>query len=148
MASLDELMRFLMSIMGDKNSHEQFARDPETMLADRGLADVSGQDVRDARLMLADCGAALPSSGGGHGGGHGGGGHGSGSGHGAIDEIHYTATNFEVGDVTVTTTVISVEDNDTVIVDSFNNDVTAIQDNDTTDIDVIHIEDNDSIEDN
>lgn len=136
MASIAELIDFLMNLMRDDDTRNEFGRDPDAALADRGLADVTGQDVRDARLMMADCGAAQPRA---DRPAHGGG---SGGGADPIREIHYTTTHFEVGDVT--TTVISVEDNDTVIVDSFNNDVTAIQDNDTTDIDVINIEDNDT----
>jgi hypothetical protein len=135
MASIDELIDFLANLMRDDNASREFARDPDAALADRGLADVTGQDVRDARLMMADCGSAQPRADRPV--------HGGGSGADPVREIHYTTTHFEVGDVI--TTVISVEDNDTVIVDSFNTDVTAIQDNDTTDIDVISIEDNDTV---
>lgn len=136
MASIAEVIDFLMNLMRDEDTRSEFDRNPDAALADRGLADMTGQDVRDARLMMADCGSAQPRadrpaerSGGGD--------------NDPVREIHYTTTHFEVGDVT--TTVITVNDNDTVIVDSFNNDVTAIQDNDTTDIDVISIEDNDTV---
>lgn len=136
MASIAEVIDFLMNLMRDEDTRSEFDRNPDAALADRGLADMTGQDVRDARLMMADCGSAQPRadrpadrSGGGD--------------SDPVREIHYTTTHFEVGDVT--TTVITVNDNDTVIVDSFNNDVTAIQDNDTTDIDVISIEDNDTV---
>lgn len=137
MASIAEVIDFLMSLMRDEDTRSEFDRNPDAALADRGLADMTGQDVRDARLMMADCGSAQPRadrpadrSGGG-------------ADNDPVREIHYTTTHFEVGDVT--TTVITVNDNDTVIVDSFNNDVTAIQDNDTTDVDVISIEDNDTV---
>jgi len=134
MASIAEIMDFLLSLMRDDDTRREFERAPDAALENRGLADVTSQDVRDARLMMADCGAVQPragtqsrSS--------------SGSGDDPIREIHHTTTHFEVGDVT--TTVITVNDNDTVIVDSFNNDVVAIQDNDTTDVDVISIVDDD-----
>jgi hypothetical protein len=135
MASIAELIDFIMNLMRDDKTRTEFERDPDAALADRGLAGVTGQDVRDARLMMTDCGAAQPRA---DRPAHGG----SGGGTDPIREIHYTTTNFAVGDVT--TTVISVQDNDTLIVDSFNNDVTAVQDNDTTDIDVINIEDDDT----
>lgn len=135
MASIAEVIDFLMSLMRDEDTRTEFDRNPDAALADRGLADVTGQDVRDARLMMADSGSAQPRadrpperSGGSD---------------DAVREIHYTTTHFEVGDVT--TTVVTINDNDTVVVDSFNNDVVAIQDNDTTDIDVISIEDNDTV---
>src|SRR5262245_26365021 len=107
MASIDELIDFLLNLMHDDNDLREFERDPDAVLADRGLADVTGQDVRDACLMMTDSGAAQPRAGAdrpAHGGG-------SSSGADTIREIHYTTTHFEVGDVT--TTVISVEDNDT-----------------------------------
>lgn len=138
MASIAELMDFLLSLMRDDDTRREFERDPDAALANRGLADVSDQDVRDARLMMADCGSVQPRadrpdrSG-------------SSGGDDRTREINHTTTHFEVGDVT--TTVITVNDNDTVIVDSFNNDVVAIQDNDTTDVDVISIVDNDDEDD-
>jgi hypothetical protein len=127
MASIAELVDFLMSLMRDDDTRRQFEQAPDATLTDRGLENVTGQDVRDARLMMADDGAIRPharppaSSGSDD----------------AVREISLTTTHFEVGDVT--TTVISIDDRDTVVVDSFNNDVVAIQDNDTTDIDVISI---------
>jgi hypothetical protein len=127
MASIAELVDFLMSLMRDDDTRRQFEQAPDATLTDRGLENVTGQDVRDARLMMADDGAIRPhakppaSSGSDD----------------AVREISLTTTHFEVGDVT--TTVISIDDRDTVVVDSFNNDVVAIQDNDTTDVDVISI---------
>lgn len=132
MASIAEVIDYLMHLMQDDNARREFDRDPDAALADRGLADVTGQDVRDARLMMADSGAVAPR--------HDRPNHG-GSGGDPVREIHDTTTNFMVGDVT--TTVISVQDNDILAFDSFNNEVTAIQDNDTTDVDVISIVDND-----
>ena len=129
MPSIAEVIDFLMSLMRDDTARREFAHDPAAALTDRGLADLTGQDVRDARLMMADNGAvhARPGR----------------PAHTAADdpvrEIHYTTSHFEVGDVT--TTVISVQDNDTLILDSFDTDVTAIQDNDVTDVDVISIVD-------
>lgn len=140
MASIAELMDFLLSLMREDDTRREFERDPDAALATRGLADVSDQDVRDARLMMADCGSVQPRADRPDRGGSG-----NSGGDDRIREINHTTTHFEVGDVT--TTVITVNDNDTVIVDSFNNDVVAIQDNDTTDVDVISIVDNDDEDD-
>lgn len=135
MPSIAEIVDFLLSLMRDEDTRGQFARDPDAALADRGLADVTAQDVRDARLIMADTGAVQPRAGSRPE-------RGSGSDNDPVREIHHTTTHFEVGDVT--TTVLTVHDNDTLIVDSFNNDVVAIQDNDSTDVDVISIQDNDT----
>src|SRR6266496_4867078 len=140
MASIAEVMDFLMHLMRDDKAQHEFDRDPDAALAHHGLSDVTAQDVSDACLMMADSGAVRPRAGAERPA------HGGGSGHDPIHEINYTTNHFEVGDIT--TTVISVEDNDTLIVDSFNdsfnNDVKAIQDNRSTDVDVISIVDNDS----
>jgi hypothetical protein len=133
MASIAEVIDFLMNLMRDDDTRREFDQDPDTVLADRGLGGVTGEDVRDARLMMADSGSVAPRAVARAERGS--------SSHDAVHEIHYTTTNFEVGDVT--TTVVTINDNDTLIVDSFNPDVTAIQDNDTTDVDVISIVDND-----
>jgi hypothetical protein len=137
MASIAEVIDFLMSLMRDDDARKQFERDPDATLTDHGLENVTGQDVRDARLMMADEGMVNPRTGGGAR---------PERGHDrdAVREIQHTSSNFQVGDVT--TTVITINDNDTVVVDSFNTDVTAIQDNDTTDVDVINIEDDDEVE--
>jgi hypothetical protein len=134
MASIAEVIDFLMNLMRDDDTRREFDQDPDTVLADRGLGGVTGEDVRDARLLMADCGSVAPRAAARAERGS--------SSHDAVHEIHYTTTNFEVGDVT--TTVVTINDNDTLIVDSFNPDVTAIQDNDTTDVDVISIVDNDN----
>jgi hypothetical protein len=138
MASIAEVIDFLMNLMRDDDTRKQFERDPDATLTDRGMENVTGQDVRDARLMMADEGMVSQRAGGGarpersH------------ADRDAVREIQHTSTNFQVGDVT--TTVITINDNDTVVVDSFNTDVTAIQDNDTTDVDIINIEDDDTVE--
>jgi len=149
MSAMTTLVDFLMSLMRDEKTRLEFERDPDAGLADRGLENVTGQDVRDARLMMADDGVARQKAG-----------HASrpdrGDDDDVVREIRNTTNNFEVNN-----TVVAVDDRDTtVIVDSFNSDtdVVAIQDNDVidnstntstdnsteTDVDVISIEDNDT----
>jgi hypothetical protein len=137
MASLAELIDFLMSMMRDEETKASFDRDPDGTLADRGLGDVSTQDVRDARLIMADDGTARPRPGGAE----------SSRSNDPVQEIRHTTNTYEidqsrhVGDVTVDQTVIGIDDRDTTVIDSFNSadEVTAIQDNDT--IDITNVED-------
>jgi len=140
--SISDLIDFLLDLMTDEETQREFAGDPEGTLAGKGLSDVSAQDVRDARLVMADDGTARPR----HDGGYGGGG-----GNDPIREIRHTTNTFEIDqsrtDINQTVLDVDIDDRDTTIVDSFNGDeetnVVAIQDNDVTnnDLDVINIED-------
>jgi hypothetical protein len=146
MTSISALIDFLMSLMRDEDTKRAFDKNPEGTMADRGLQDVSAQDVRDARLIMADEGSARPREDGGdyrasghHEGGLTGGGNGAGS---AVREIVHTTNTFEIDQSRLT---INVDNSRTNILDSFNSQdtVTAIQDNDTVnnDVDVVNVED-------
>jgi hypothetical protein len=147
MLSVSSLIEFLMNLMRDEEAREAFDQDPQGTLSSHGLDGVSGQDVRDARLVMADNGGvrARPD-------------HGSGSGSRYDDpvrEIQHTTNNYvinegpSVGSVDQTFNVIKIDDRDTTVVDSFNSadttdvDVVATQDNSqtNTDIDIIDIDD-------
>jgi hypothetical protein len=141
MMSVSALIDFLMNLMRDEDAQAEFDQDPQGTLSKNGLDGVSGQDVRDARMIMADDGGVRARPG-----------HSSGSGSRGDDpirEIHHTTTNYVIsesptvgGDVTV----INIDDRDTTVIDSFNSadstdvDVTAIQDNDVTNIDVTDID--------
>jgi hypothetical protein len=141
MQAVSALIDFLMSLMHDDDAKASFEADPEGTMAARGLSGVTGQDVRDARLIMSDGGGLQPR-------GHG---HASSSHHAdPVREIHHTTSHFELRDQTFN--FVKVDDRDTLINDSFNdstdnsvdnseNHVVAIQDNDTTDIDVVKVED-------
>ena len=137
MASISDLIDFLMSLMRDEKTKAEFDRDPNAALSDKGLGDVTTQDVRDAQLIMADDGAARPRPGSSDGS----------RSNDPVQEIRHTTNTFEidqsrhVGDVTIDQTVIGIDDRDTTVIDSFNSadEVTAIQDNDT--IDVTNVED-------
>lgn len=146
MTSISALIDFLMSLMRDEDTKREFDKNPEATMANHGVRDVSAQDVRDARLIMADEGSARPREDGGdyrtsghHEGGLTGGGNGAGS---AVREIVHTTNTFEIDQSRLT---INVDNSRTNILDSFNSQdtVTAIQDNDTVnnDIDVINVED-------
>jgi hypothetical protein len=159
MPSMQDVIDFLLDLLRDEELQAEFEQNPEGVLEDRGLEGVTAQDVRDARLALADQGGAQavgddPPPGG----------------NDPIAELAFTADNFEPGPDAAgppalgepdllfeTTTIVNIDDRDTtvtisdddttvtqttttnditVIQDSFNDEsvnvVTAIQDNSTT----------------
>lgn len=152
--SIGEIIEFLVDLMTDEETKRDFDDDPRRAMADRGLSGLSGQDVRDARLLMADDGLVCPRPGSGDSANSGGGGGGHG-GDDPIREIRHTTNTFEIDqsrtDIDQTLIDLDIDDRDTTVVDSFNGDtetnVVAIQDNDiqdndvTTDLDVINIED-------
>jgi hypothetical protein len=161
MPSMQDVIDFLLDLIRDEQLQAEFERDPEGVLEERGLEGVTAQDVRDARLQLADQGGAEPV-----------GDDPPPGGNDPIAELRFTADNFEpgpdagppdagpdlfAGPTIENTTIFNVDDRDTtvtisdndttvtqtttttdvtVIQDSFNdesvNDITAIQDNSTT----------------
>jgi hypothetical protein len=141
--SISEIIDFLLDLMTDEETKREFESDPEAALASRKLDGVSAQDVRDARLVMADSGQARPRPDGGSGNG--------GGGDDPIREIQHTTNTFEIDrsrtDIDQTVLDLDIDDRDTTVIDSFNgdteNNVVAIQDNDVTrnDIDVVNVED-------
>lgn len=126
MQSVSTLIEFLMNLLRDEKAQAQFEQNPQATLAAHGLDNVSGQDVRDARLIMADDGAVHPK--------HGGRSHQSRADHDdPVREIRHTTQQYEasqhgdyhhttIGDVQQTFTFINVDDRDTVVKDSFNSD--------------------------
>ena len=55
MLSLSSLIDFLLGLLRDEEAQEEFARDPQGVLARHDLAGVTAQDIRDVEPMLADC---------------------------------------------------------------------------------------------
>src|SRR3954452_17027763 len=139
--------------MGDEATQAQFDQDPQGTLQQAGLEGVSAQDIRDARLQLADSGAV----------------HATGEdapahqGHDAVHEIGYTRTHYAADEgahhatIDHGSTLVTIDDRDTLffqqisdddvtvtdnsvqISDSFNpdnsdDDLTAIQDNSDNDV--------------
>jgi hypothetical protein len=184
---MNALIEFLINLLGDDDAQAEFAQDPDGTLARAGLDGVTGRDVRDARLLIADGGSVRASGDGGAYSGY------ASGGDDPVSEIHFTTQNysatehaaassggFDLDSLDITNNFFSIDDRDTtftdnsttdnsttdvtVIDDSFNttaatgdittidaedsfNDtdtVTAIQDNDIEDNDVVLIEDNDT----
>lgn len=123
MRSFSALIDFLMSLMRDEDVRAAFERDPEATLASKGLDGVTDQDIRDARLAMADSGNAHPKA----------------------EDLSSAKHVDQVHDIRHTTNNFDIDDRDTVVVDSFNsadtNNVVAIQDNSRTDVDVLNVED-------
>ncbi len=55
MLSLSSLIDFLLSLLRDPEAADEFARDPQGVLARHGLENVTADDVRDVQPLLADC---------------------------------------------------------------------------------------------
>jgi len=150
--TMQDVIDFLLDLMRNEDTQAAFERDPGAVLADRGLEGVTAQDVRDARLVLADQGGARPV-----------GDDPPPGGDDPIREIRFTGDNFEAGPpappppapdiLEQTTTLISVDDRDTTLVvqntTNSDDDVTVIQDsfNDSSTTDVVAIQANRTIVD-
>jgi hypothetical protein len=126
---LSSLIDFLMNLLKDDDAKKAFDENPDFELKKAGLNGVTGQDVRDARLIMADSGGVRAR------------GEERSSSHDddPIREIHHTTREYVVEKpVTNIEQNISIDDRDvTIIDDSFNSDddtevnSVAIQDNDT-----------------
>lgn len=144
MASISALIDFLMGLMSDEDTKRAFAGNPDQTMADKGLRDVSAQDVKDARLIMADQGTCRPrpDGGGSAPNGYHDGGLAAGGGNSAVREILHTTNTFEIDQSKhIDQNIFNIDNHRTTIVDSFNSQdkVIAIQDNDTTnntDVDV------------
>jgi hypothetical protein len=148
--TLQDVIDFLLDLLRNEDTQAEFERDPEGVLADRGLAGVTAQDVRDARLVLADRGGARavgddPPPGGDD----------------PIREIRFTEDNFAAGPegppqppapdiIEQSTSIVAIDDRDTFVVQNTttsDDDITVIQDsfNDSSTTDVVAIQANRTI---
>ena len=66
MLSLSSLIEFLLDMMRDPTTQNDYARDPNGTLAARGLSGVTAQDVHDVQPLLADHQGVSASVGGAH----------------------------------------------------------------------------------
>lgn len=66
MLSLSSLIEFLLDMLRDPATQNDFARDPNGTLAARGLSGITAEDVRDVQPMLADHSGVSASVGGAH----------------------------------------------------------------------------------
>ncbi|MGH3977438.1 MAG: IniB N-terminal domain-containing protein [Pseudonocardiaceae bacterium] len=147
--SVSSLIEFLMNLLRDEEAQAEFERDPQGMLARHGLDGLCGQDVRDARPLLADHEAVRVK--GGDDDDRASGSYYHGGDDDPVREIHYVREHYEADKNVVVNneydytyvddrdTIINVDDRDTTTIvadgdvtieDSFNedNDVTVIED--------------------
>jgi hypothetical protein len=153
--AFSDIIDFLLRLMGDEATQAQFDQDPQGTLQQAGLEGVSAQDIRDARLQLADSGAVSATDDGAR--------SSYPDGDDPVHEIGYTTSHYtahHVGGsdgVADHTTLLTIDDRDTLffqqisdddvtvtdnsvqISDSFNqdnsdDDLTAIQDNSDDDV--------------
>jgi len=128
MQSVSALIEFLMNLLRDEKAQADFEQHPQATLAAHGLGNVNGQDVRDARLIMADDGAVHHRNSGGRSHHHARSEHDD-----PVREIRHTTEQYEasehggyhhntIGDVNQTFTFVNVDDRDTAVVDSFNSD--------------------------
>ena len=86
MLAFSDIIDFLLRLVRDDDARTQFERDPQGTLARAGLDGVTGQDIRDARLALADSGAMCAVDDGRHAAYPGG--------HDPVHEIGYTTAHY------------------------------------------------------
>jgi hypothetical protein len=167
--AFSEIIDFLLRLLSDEKARAEFEQDPQGALDRAGLEGVTADDVRDARLQLADSGAVSATD------------DGAGSsytrGDDPIREINYTTQHYVAESpesVGQPSEVLTIDDRDTFIQtfisdddttinaeDSFNTEidaensfnesdvVTAVQDNDVVneDNDVLVVDGEDADED-
>jgi len=150
--TMQEVIDFLLDLLRNEDTQAEFERDPEGVLADRGLEGVTAQDVRDARLVLADSGGARPV-----------GDDPPPGGNDPIREIRFTEENFAAEPaappepaapdlIEQTTSIIAIDDRDTVVIQNTttsDDDITVIEGsfNDSSTTDVVAIQANRTIVD-
>ncbi len=134
MVAFSDIIDFLLRLLGDDAARAEFEEDPQATLAAAGLEGVSAQDIRDARLQLADSGAVSATD------------DGAGSsypdGDDPVREIDYTTRHYvpdEHTDVDDTGhadpdpvggggTVVTIDDRDTLFFQSISDDDVTITD--------------------
>ena len=157
MLAFSDIIDFLLRILGDDEARAEFEQDPQGTLDRAGLEGVTGQDIRDARLQLADSGAVHATD------------DGSGSsypdGDDPVREIGYTTRHYaadendsaDAGNADLAdrgSTVVTIDDRDTLFFQSISDDDVTVTDNsvtisdsfnlDNSDDDLVAIQDNSS----
>jgi hypothetical protein len=117
-----DIIDFLLTLLGDEAARAEFDEDPQGTLARAGLEGVTAQDIRDARLELADSGAVHPKD-------HATPSHGSDAAH----EIGYTTEHYVADEaahsiVENNTTLLTIDDRDTLFFQSISDDDVTIND--------------------
>ena len=154
MLAFSDIIGFLLHLLGDDAARAEFERDPDGTLERAGLDGVTAQDIRDARLQLADSGAVCATDAGAH--------DTYPDGDDPVREIGYTARHYVAEEHTPhastvvdhTSTVVTIDDRDTLFFQSISDDDVTVTDNsvsvtdsfnqDNSDDDLVAIQDNDT----
>ena len=147
MLAFSDIIDFLLRLMSDEAAQAQFDQDPQGTLQQAGLEGVTADDIRDARLQLADSGAVSATDDGAR--------SSYPDGDDPVGEIGYTTTHYSAhhadsgGDHT---TLLTIDDRDTVFFQSISDDDVTVTDNsvqisdsfnqDNSDDDLVAIQDN------
>jgi hypothetical protein len=127
--AFSDIIDFLLHLLGDEAAQKQFATDPQGTLERAGLQGVTAQDIRDARLQLADTGAVHATN------------DGSPPHHSddPVHEIGYTARHYAAdhsayhnadhGPVDHGSTLVSIDDRDTLFFQTISDDDVTVTDN-------------------
>lgn len=156
MLAFSAILDFLLHLLGDDTARAEFDRDPQGTLDRAGLDGVTAQDIRDARLQLADSGAVRATD------EH----RGTAYHHHGDDPVHEIghtarhyaadehATNHDPAVVDHPSTFVSIDDRDTLFFQSISDDDVTVTDNsvsvadsfntDNSDDDLVAIQDNDT----
>lgn len=123
MLALTDIIDFLLDLLGDEDAQAQFAQDPQGTLERAGLDGVTAQDIRDARLQLADSGAVCATDDDTRPAHHGG--------HDAVHEIGYTTAHYSATETVVDQggTLVTIDDRDTLFFQSISDDDVTVTDN-------------------
>jgi hypothetical protein len=148
--AFSDIIDFLLRLMGDETTQAQFDQDPQGTLQQAGLEGVTAQDIRDARLQLADSGAVHATDEDALGARY--------SGPDAVHEIGYTRTHYVADEgahhatVDHGSTLVTIDDRDTLFFQSISDDDVTVTDNsvaitdsfnqDNSDDDLTAIQDN------
>jgi hypothetical protein len=125
--AFSDIIDFLLRLLSDEATRAQFDQDPQGTLARAGLEGVTGQDIRDARLQLADSGAVSATD------------DGAGSryphGDDPVHEIGYTTAHYAAHEDTHhaytggSNTFLTIDDRDTLFFQSIFDDDITVTDN-------------------
>jgi hypothetical protein len=146
--AFSDIIDFLLRLLGDETTQAQFDQDPQGTLQQAGLEGVTAQDIRDARLQLADSGAVSATDDGAH--------SSYPDGDDPVHEIGYTTTHYTAHHAAADhgdhTTLLTIDDRDTLFFQSISDDDVTVTDNsvqisdsfnqDNSDDDLVAIQDN------
>ena len=154
MLAFTDIINFLLELLGDDAARAEFEADPDGTLERAGLDGVTAQDIRDARLQLADSGAVSATDDGAD--------DPYPAGDDPVREIGYTTRHYAAeepahassANVDHADTFVTIDDRDTLFFQSISDDDVTVTDNsvsitdsfnqDNSDDDLVAIQDNDT----